>query len=64
MVVFVMLVSVGVEIGIGKERKRLASSVPVCEVPWRRMRVVLWVCGGRGMWMKGGGWFAAILFLG
>ncbi len=37
------------EEGIGNDRRVDASSGPVCEVPWRRMRVVLWVCGEFGL---------------
>ncbi len=32
----------------GKERRVEARSGPVWEVPCRRIRVVLWVCGGVG----------------
>jgi hypothetical protein len=42
------LVGVGEVVGIGEEgirngKKVEASSGPVCEVPWRNIRVVVWV---------------------
>ena len=43
-----VLVGVGEVVGIGEEgirngKKVEASSGPVCEVPWRNIRVVVWV---------------------
>ena len=47
--------------GIGRESRRDASSGPVCEVPWRRMSVELWLSGDRGGRMKGGGWVCEVV---
>lgn len=47
--------------GIGNGKRMEASSGPVCDVPWRRMSVVLWAWGGAGEWMRGGGWSVAIV---
>ena len=38
---------------IGKERRREDIEGPVCEVPWRNIRVFLW--GREGRWIEGGG---------
>ena len=43
----------GTGMGMGKERRIEAREGPVCEVPWRKIRVVLW--GLEGCCMKGGG---------
>jgi hypothetical protein len=44
-----MLLSTEVEDGKEKDRKGSAKLGPVCEVPWRRIRVLRWV--EEGAWM-------------
>ena len=40
--VFVVPGKEGTGMGMGKERMIEAREGPVCEVPWRKIRVVLW----------------------